>query len=258
MPRLFINHQPLEGAPLAVEGEDAHYLAHVLRLAPGDEFTAVAPGGLEAQVRLTALSRTRAEGVVVSLRPARPAPPVSLALYAALLKPKGFEWLLQKATEVGAAEIYPLLTAHSVIQPRAERVATQVERWNKIAEAAGRQCQSPSVPPVHAPREFSEALRHWQASGVPGLIFELAVRDAPEAHLRTVLAALRRTESLALFIGPEGGFSAPELAAGIEAGLRPASLGSRILRAETAAAVALALCLYELSAPSVLGGSHEE
>lgn len=258
MPRLFLNHPIAENATLTVNGEDAHYLAHVLRLAPGDEFTAVTPTGEEARVRLTRLSRTQAEGLVVSMGPSRPAPAVRLILHAALLKPKGFEWLLQKATEVGAAEIYPLLTEHSVVQPRTERLATQVKRWNKIAEAAGRQCESPTVPTVHPPRTFAEALRHWQLTGLPGLIFELAVRDEPEAHLRRVLAELRGTESLALFLGPEGGFSVTEFAAGVEAGLRPASLGPRILRAETAATVALALCLYELSAPSLTGEDHHD
>ena len=249
MTHLFLHHETREGDQITLTGEAAHYLAHVLRRAPGDEFTAVTPAGLEAQVRITAISRSDVEGLVVSLGPARPGPAAHVALYAALLKPKGWEWLLQKATEVGAAEIYPLLTEHSVVQPRSERLAAQVERWNKIAEAAGRQCQSPTVPVVHAPRELSEALRHWEAQEMPGLIFELAVRDRPEAHLRVVLSGLAHPERLALFIGPEGGFSEAEFQAGVDAGLHAASLGPRVLRAETAATVAVALCLHELSAP---------
>jgi 16S rRNA (uracil1498-N3)-methyltransferase len=249
MTQLFLPHETRAGEPITLSGEDAHYLAHVLRRAPGDEFTVVTPAGLEAQVRITAISRTLVEGVVASLGPARPLPVAHVALYAALLKPKGWEWLLQKATEVGAAEIYPLLTAYSVVQPRSERLAAQVERWNKIAEAAGRQCQSPTVPVVHAPRELAEALRHWQAQEMPGLIFELTVRDQPEAHLRTVLSGLDRPARLALFIGPEGGFSEAAFESGPSAGLHAASLGPRILRAETAATVAVALCLHELSAP---------
>ena len=256
MTQLFLNHETHEGEPITLSGEDAHYLAHVLRRAPGDEFTVVTPAGLEAQVRITAISRTLVEGVVASLGPARPLPAAHVALYAALLKPKGWEWLLQKATEVGAAEIYPLLTEHSVVQPRSERLAAQVERWNKIAEAAGRQCQSPTVPVVHAPRELAEALRHWKAQtpqtgaqDMPGLIFELTVRDQPVAHLRSVLSGLDRPARLALFIGPEGGFSEAEFQSGLAAGLHAASLGPRVLRAETAATVAVALCLHELSAP---------
>jgi 16S rRNA (uracil1498-N3)-methyltransferase len=247
MPRIFITAEPAVGSAVNVAGEDAHYLAHVLRLAPGDTFTVVTPAGREAEVRVSAISRGQVEGQVTALREPRPLPPVRIALYCALLKQKGFEWLLQKTTEVGAAEIYPLRTEHAVVQPREERLTAQVERWNKIVEAAGRQCESPTVPLVHAPRDFPDALRHWQAAGTPGLILELVVRDRPEAHLRQVLSGLRGTEALALFIGPEGGFSPAEYAAGTAAGLVPASLGTRVLRAETAATVATALCLYELA-----------
>jgi len=252
MPRIFVAEEFALAAPVNVTGEDAHYICHVLRLALGQSFTVVTPAGREAEVRVEAISRGLVQGTVVSLAEPRPQPPVRVSLYVGLLKPKGFEWLLQKATEVGAAKIHPLLTEHAVVQPRAERLAAQVERWNKIAEAAGRQCQSPSVPVVHEPLDFAAGLRQWQAGGGPGLLFELIVRDRPEAHLRQVLRPLRGTETLALFLGPEGGFSPAEFAAGEAAGLAPASLGPRILRAETAAIVATALCLYELSAKESL------
>lgn len=244
---LFLDHDVHENESVLFTGEEAHYLAHVLRRRPGDEFTVVTPAGQQAVIRLTVVSRTAVEGQVVALGEAPPLPAAHVALYAGLLKQKGFELLLQKTTEVGAAEIYPLLTEHTVVRPRPERLPAQVERWNKIAEAAGRQCQSPTVPVVHMPREFAEALRHWQAQDTPGLIFELTLRDEPAANLRRVLGELGKTDRLAVFIGPEGGFSPEELQTGLDAGLLPASLGSRILRAETAAVVAVALCLYELS-----------
>lgn len=246
MARIFVQEDYREGQVLRLGGEQAHYLRDVLRLSPGDEFVAVLPDGCEAQVTITNADAQGLEGQVLAVTPPSP-PPGRLLLYTALSKHKRFEWMLQKVTEVGTSEIFPLLTERAVVRPRAERLPSQVARWNKITEAAARQCESPSVPAVHSPTKFAEALQHWQAQQVPGLMFTPATREQPEAHLKQVLADLDRPPTLALFLGPEGGFSPAEIAAATAAGLQPVSLGPRILRAETAAVVAVALCLYELS-----------
>jgi 16S rRNA (uracil1498-N3)-methyltransferase len=223
-----------------------HYLRDVLRLRVGGKFVAVLPGGAEGPARLEPVGETLGARLI-ELHPGAARPPVQVLLYAALLKHKGFELLLEKCTEVGAAEIVPVLTDRVVVEPRPERLAAQVERWNRITEAAGRQCQSPSVPPVREPLEWPAALAHWQAQGVPGIIFALPA-EGPLPPLREVLSDLRGADRLALFIGPEGDFTPAEVAAGLAAGLRPASLGDRVLRAETAAVVATALVVYDLAA----------
>jgi 16S rRNA (uracil1498-N3)-methyltransferase len=101
---------------------------------------------------------------------------------------------------------------------------------------------------VHLPLSFDAALMHWQAQGIPGIIFALPPEREPAA-LRTVLAGMTSAPALAVFIGPEGDFSPGEVAAAAAVGLRAASLGPRVLRAETAAVIAVALCLYDLSPP---------
>ena len=114
---LFLDHDVHENESVLLTGEEAHYLTHVLRRRPGDEFTVVTPTGQQAVIRLTVVSRTAVEGQVVALGEAPSLPAAHVALYAGLLKQKGFELLLQKTTEVGAAEIYPLLTEHTVVRP---------------------------------------------------------------------------------------------------------------------------------------------
>ena len=240
MTRLFVSQNYAPGDVIPLEAAQRHYLRDVLRLREGARLTAVMPDATEAEAWL------EGEGARIErIGPPCSGPAVHVVLYAALTKHKSFEWMIEKTTEVGVAEIVPVVTERSVIRPREDRLAMQVDRWQKIAEAAGRQCQSPTVPAVQPPVSFGEALAHWRGQGWPGVIFALpAPEEAP--GLKRVLADLRGERRLGLFIGPEGDFSPAEVAQARAAGLRPASLGARVLRAETAAVVAVALCLYEL------------
>ncbi len=244
MTRLFVKQSYLPGDRLCLSRSQLHYLRDVLRLRDGEAFVVVFPDGREATARLTA-----EQAEIGEVGPGRPQPAVRVSLYAALTKHKSWGWMLEKATEVGAAEIVPLVTERSVVRPREDRLAAQVERWNKLAEAAGRQCQSPTVPPVAAPLEYKEGLAHWHAQGTPGLLLALPTPEEPPS-LWCRLRALPGAEALALFVGPEGDFSPTELSQARAAGLLPTSLGPRVLRAETAAVVAAALCLYELGRPA--------
>jgi 16S rRNA (uracil1498-N3)-methyltransferase len=248
MTRIFVRENYAPGDLIPLNAAQVHYLRVVLRLREGDGFVAVLPGGEEAEAVLEG-----AGARVGQVRAGRAQPEVRVVVYAALTKHKSYEWMIEKATEVGAAEMVPVVTERSVVRPREDRVAAQVDRWNKLAEAAGRQCQSPTVPTVAAPVEWEEALAHWRAQGTPGIIFTLpAPEEAPP--LQRVLGDLQGQRALGLFIGPEGDFSPAEVAQARAAGLRPASLGGRVLRAETAAVVAVALCLYEMSGESRVNG----
>lgn len=240
MTRIYVQQSYAPGGLILLDRAQRHYLCNVLRMRPGDSLVAVLPDGREALARLEA-----AGARVVQVQPGQPPPRVRILLYAALTKHKRFEWMIEKVTEVGAAEILPVLTSRAVVRPRAERLPAQIARWNDIAEQAGRQCHSPSVPPVTAPLGFPEALAHWQAQGIPGIIFVLPAPPAPPP-LRQVLSDLGEVPAVALFVGPEGDFSPAEVQQALTAGLRPASLGPRVLRAETAALVGTAICLYEL------------
>ncbi len=240
MTRILVEQDYAVGDLIPLQEPERHYLRHVVRLRDGDAFLAILPDGREAEARLESEG-----GRVVDLRPGRPRPKVPVLLYAALTKHKRFEWMIEKVTEVGAAEILPVVTERAVVRPCPERQAAQRARWHQIAQAAGRQCHSPYVPLVQPPLPFPIALRQWQNRGIPGIIFTLPGLEEPPP-LRQVLSELGEAPALALFVGPEGDFSPREVQQALAAGLRPASLGSRVLRAETAAVVATAICLYEL------------
>ena len=167
-------------------------------------------------------------------------PTLAVTLYAAPLKGDHFAYSLQKATEIGAAAFVPILTARTVAN---EASATKLERWRRIAREAAEQSGRGMIPPVAAPRPFAEACRDAVAAGPALIPWEEERAGGLRAALASRAAAHGRPARLGLFIGPEGGFTASEVAAARDVGIIPVTLGRRILRAETAAAVATTLAL---------------
>ena len=150
---------------------------------------------------------------------------IELTLYQAVPKGGRMDLLVEKATEVGATKIVPLVTERGIVRPRDGKV----ERWRRVAEAAARQSLRVGVPEVAEPVDLPGAIREAGEKGV-------LLHNAPELEsLETVICS-----PAALFVGPEGGWSEEELRLAGEAGLAPAQLGPYRLRSETAGMVAVA------------------
>ena len=249
MTRIFIDENLQDTEAFAVTGDTAHYLGRVLRMQPGDCFIAVDATGREFQVRV---AQCGDDSLTVSIeaeaRVEREAP-VELDLYAAVLKGRRFDLVVQKCSELGAARIIPVITRRAIARPGTDRATNKAQRWQKIAEEACRQCGRVRIPEISIPLPWDRALTTWQASGAPGIIPCEALAGSREHSLRAALNDLKQTPRLAAFIGPEGGFAPEETDHATAAGLRPVSLGPRILRAETAAITVCAIALYELEGP---------
>lgn len=246
MTRIFIPENNFHGDYVRIEGEDAHYLTHVLRLKVGDSFQVIVPTATEYTVLIGQVSGDCVEGRVTQVLERDTEPHLALTLYQAVLKGKNFSLVIQKTVELGVGIIVPMITHRTVVRLPPRAASHRRQRWQRIAEQAAEQSERMSVPQVQKPLSFQHALEHWQASGAPGLIFAARAAGNESCNLRAVLSQLRGTNSLALFVGPEGGFSGEETHNAVSAGLREASLGRRILRAETAAVLACGLCMYEL------------
>lgn len=276
--------------------DQAHYLRTVLRLRAGAPLTLFDGSGREYRAVLRDAGRreataeivdvagppapagTGAAGIDPASTPAKgwaaapgaapPPAPRRLVLAQGLIKGDRLDLVVQKATELGASAIHPLLTRRAVPRP-AEGGATRLARWRRIAVEAAEQCGRVDVPAVHP----VEPLEVFLARPFPGALclcfHEGAARGLPGVEpLRDVLgshaASLRlphgaagrgpaaspddhaRPPTIVALIGPEGGFDADEAEAARAAGFRWVSLGPRILRAETAALAALAVLAYEL------------
>ncbi|MDO4270850.1 MAG: 16S rRNA (uracil(1498)-N(3))-methyltransferase [Eubacteriales bacterium] len=236
MPRFFISEQPVNGV-LTLTGENAHHAGRVLRLRPGEALTLCDGAGTDYDCAVESVEK---DAVVCCVRGAHPAdtePEQRFILFMALPKGDKMELIVQKAVELGVAEIVPYLSKNCVSRP--DKTDKKVERWRKIAVEAAGQCGRGRLPSVGAVVPVGQAIERAAACETALFFYENEKRTG----LRDALAGgVGRTVSL--MIGPEGGFAPEEAAAAKEAGLTSVSLGTRILRCETAPIAALAAVLY--------------
>ena len=227
--RFFVDQ--IRNGQAEVQGEDAQHLTRVLRVEPGQRYEI----SDNHNVFLAEIETARKSHVVFRTLEKLPseAPRVHIALCAALIKFDHFEWMIEKATELGVAEIVPVIATRST--DGLERAALKrIERWRKIAMEASQQSRRAFLPEIHEPWKLSDAVRgHW--------IHRYALDEEPGGRsLSSALPPVRTSEDrVALLIGPEGGWTGEERQQFHE--WTRITLGPLILRAETAAIAALAI-----------------
>ena len=239
--RFFVPASSFEGELVRLSREQAHQVRQVLRLVPGDTVVVLDDRGAEYEVTLTAVDQKEAVGRVTSTRPAAGEPKVQLTLFQSLLIREKFEWVLQKATEVGVAQIVPVLTARGLVRTK-QIEENKLDRWRRIVTEAAEQAHRGRIPRIEPVIPFADVFSRFVG-------FDRLLIAAPSqtVSLRESLRGIGRPDpSIALLIGPEGGFTDEELALARDKGAMAVGLGPRILRTETAAIVASALILYEL------------
>lgn len=253
----FASAEQLRAGRVSLSGADAHHLARVQRAQVGDEITVSDGEGQACRVRLTAVTGREVIGEVLEILPPPPAPPVQITLYQAVCKGERMAWLIQKTTELGLQHLVPLLTERTVVLLPEEKAGSRWERWQAIARAAAQQAQRPRLPQIGRPVSLRQSLadlpRHDLAlvlhAGEPLPSFRRVLRAHREAWLAPPSAegspAPSPSPRVGLWVGPEGGFSPAEAASLVAAGGQAVSLGSGILRTETAGMVAVALVMYE-------------
>jgi len=217
-------------------------MARVLRLRPGDRVAAVGSGDQEAVVVLEEVGRKGARGRVEEVR--RKDTESSLRFWLAQGLPRGekMAWVVQKATELGVERIFPVLTSRSVARPDREVLASRVQRWEEIAREAAEQAGRTRIPRVEAPASLTEVLEELKKAS----LFLIPWEEEREQKLHQALRGrLARGTVLSFLIGPEGGLTREEVESCRREGGVTVSLGSRLLRTETAGAVLMAAALYE-------------
>lgn len=248
MHRFFLPQNCITQSSVVVAGKLAHRLRNVLRLGTGDRIIILDNSGWEYEVEIRAMSGGKLEGAIISRAPAAGEPRTRITLYQALLKGSNFELVLQKCTEIGVTGFVPMVCERCVA---AEPTGSRLGRWQSIILEAAQQSRRGKLPVLHNVVQFREACE--SATGVSLLPWE-------EEKVRGIGAALEglpkteNTHEVSIFVGPEGGFSPHEVDFARSCGIEPVSLGSRILRAETAGLVAAAVTLYEFGE---LGGGSQ-
>lgn len=244
MNRFFVSEANIQASRVVLDQRQAHQIRNVLRLRPGDRVIVLDNQGRQYDVLLTATERRKATGRIVQRQTADTEPRAQVTLYQSLLARDKFEWVLQKCTEIGVVRFVPLITERSLIRMQTSIKPDKLNRWQRIITEAAEQSKRGRIPDLQAPKEFRATISHLDA-------FDCCLVATPEMQGITLHEALRRGSNalpttIALFIGPEGGFTKQELQLVHDKGAKAISLGRHILRTETAALVAASLVLYEL------------
>ena len=232
--RVYVETPVTTGKRLVIEGTAANHITRVLRLRSGDELTVFDGSGGEFGARI---EEFRKDAVVVGVDEHRTADresPLSLTLAQGISRGERMDWIIQKATELGATRIVPVFTQRSVVRLDDKQAGRKLQHWRAITVAACEQCGRNRLPDLATPVEFFDVL---PASFTPNATRLLL---SPHADLR--IDDLRDIQSgVSVLIGPEGGLDEVEQEAAIAAGFKAVRMGPRVLRTETAAIAALTI-----------------
>lgn len=238
MPRFFVEQSDIHGSTAIIRGAEAHHLKAVLRLRPKDRISLFDGTGKIYQAEIVHISSDTAEAAILATEQAQINRP-AVHLGQALLKGKKMDLIVQKATELGIASIYPYVSTYCTVSAPNENKA---DRWNRLALEACKQCGR-AVPLACRPTtDFDTLLAAGGDYGTKLIFWEQETSQT----LHHILPDTQIIESALFLIGPEGGFSREEVNKATAKGFQPARLGKLTLRAETASLAAMAILQYLL------------
>lgn len=224
------------GDTVVITGEDAKHIGTVLRMKAGDLAVICNGDGEDCLCRISAVNKDLVEFDVLDRQRNEAEPDVFVTLYQCMPKGDKMDFIVQKATELGVGKIVPVLSKRCVSRPDDKSFVKKIQRWQKIAEEAAKQCGRGKIPEISEQREFRTAVTEY-SEGKTGILFY----ECGGTQLREVVDSSVR--EIGVFVGSEGGFEIEEAEFAREHGITAATLGKRILRCETAPVVALAILM---------------
>lgn len=244
MYQFFVEPSQIQDKKVIITGSDVNHMKNVLRMKPGEEIAV--KNGVDGKEYRCGIEEFAQDQVICSLRFVREEGvelPSKIYLFQGMPKADKMELIIQKAVELGAFEIIPVAAKRCVVKLDEKKAQAKVNRWQGIAQAAAKQCKRGIIPDVRKPMTMKEAVIYAREMDIKLIPYELA---EDMAHTKKIIEAIRPGESVAVFIGPEGGFEESEVAEALTAGIEPVTLGKRILRTETAGLTVLSWLMYHL------------
>jgi 16S rRNA (uracil1498-N3)-methyltransferase len=246
VPRFHIPPELWDPHALVLTGDEARHCTQVMRRTVGDEVIAFNGAGVTAQCRIVSASTGRVELACENLR-ATSAPSVQITLLQAIPKAGNMELIIEKAVELGVNTILPVLTERTVVKLDAKEAARKRDKWRRLALEACKQCGQDWLPSIHLPQPFSSV---WDDLPAHDLRLIAALQDDSKP-LKEILGSPRLSQRCSfgtalVAIGPEGDFTPAEYRLARDRSCLPISLGSIVLRVETAALFCLSVVSYEL------------
>ena len=218
---------------VTITGPDVNHMKNVLRMKPGEALLVSDGTGNDYQCEIERLEADRAVVRICQAFCSQMELPSPIWLFQGLPKADKLEFIIQKAVELGAEAVVPVATKNAVVRLDEKKAQSKRKRWQSIAESAAKQSKRSRIPSVETVMSLKEAFGFIKEQG-----FDLCLIPYEQAQgmetMKEALAQVSSGQSIAVFIGPEGGFDESEIKLALEHGVRPVSLGKRILRTETA------------------------
>ncbi|MCI1931146.1 MAG: 16S rRNA (uracil(1498)-N(3))-methyltransferase [Clostridia bacterium] len=242
MPKYFAVKENITKDSVLLTGDEARHLAVTMRVKTGDTITVCDGENTDYECIITEVEKDSVCAKIIECKRSDTEPETKITLFQGIPKSDKMEFIIQKCVEIGVCEIIPVATKRIVAKMEDEKkAAKKTERWQKIAESAAKQSGRGIIPKIGKPISFKEALEKIS-------VFESALIPYENEHnfdLRKYVSE-NKAKKIGIFIGPEGGFDESEIQLAKDKGIKPVTLGKRILRTETAGMVAIAILIYEL------------
>lgn len=235
--RFYAPKSQISDTGILLDADEAHHLSRVLRLSEGGRVFVFDGEGSEWECEIASVGKREATLSIVRQLTDEVESPLRLTLAQALVKGDKFDWIVQKATELGATRIVPLVTDHCDVKRAEERAEQKLERWRRISLEALKQCGRRRLVEITEPVSFAD---FCESAETPSLIFS----ERGGRSLREIAAGLNQPDQLNVCIASEGGWSDAEINAAETHNFQAVHLGRRILRTETAAIAAVTLAQH--------------
>lgn len=245
MYHFFVKQEQIGENEIFIQGEDVNHIKNVLRLKCGEQVIISCMDTAEKIDYYCSIASVTESEVIVNIDWTEEGRelPNKLYLFQSLPKSDKMELIIQKAVELGVYEIIPVAAKRCVVKIDAKKEASKISRWQAIAESAAKQSKRSIIPQIKPVMTMKEALAYAGGMDVKLMPYENAKGIA---QTRRIIGDIQREESVAILVGPEGGFEPQEVTDAKEAGFAPVTLGKRILRTETAGMMMLSVLMYQL------------
>lgn len=250
MYHFFVEPSQINDTSVIITGSDVNHIKNVIRLKAGDEISV--SNGIDGNDYRCGITRITDTEVVCALRFVKEDGvelPSRVSLFQGLPKGDKMEFIVQKMVELGVYEIIPVAMKRCVVKLDAKKEKAKVARWQGISEAAAKQSKRGVVPKIHNVMSYNQALEYAQNMDVKLVPYEmenLLEGSSGMEGTKKVIDSLEGGQQIGIFIGPEGGFEESEIQSAVELGMKPITLGRRILRTETAGMTVMAWIMYRL------------
>ena len=241
MPRFFLLSEKAENGFFEIRGDDARHISFSLRMRQGEMLTVCDGDGTDYECKIVFMDGETVRLEVVSSHRTVTEPPLEICLYQSVPKGDKFEYIVQKAVELGVSRVVPVYSSRCIVKPDPKSEEKKTTRLSRIAHEAAKQCGRGRIPAVMPYMTFAQAVRSRGENAF--ICYENEKSFSLKSYLHTL--SEKNASALSFFVGPEGGYSEQEVALAAENGIPAVELGPRILRSETASGFVLSSLTYE-------------